>query len=42
MSGLVDNILNVSPLLALVIVGVLVFAEDAFFLDSWPVTHMTR
>ena len=31
MSGLVDSILNVSPLLALVIVGVLVFAEDALF-----------
>ena len=31
MSGFVDNILNVSPLLALVIVGVLVFAEDALF-----------
>lgn len=31
MSGFVDNILNVSPLLALVIVGLLVFAEDALF-----------
>lgn len=32
MSGLVDNILNVSPLLALLIVGLLVFAEDALFI----------
>jgi membrane protein DedA with SNARE-associated domain len=31
MGGLADSILNVSPLLALVIVGVLVFAEDALF-----------
>lgn len=32
MSGFVDNILNVSPLLALLIVGLLVFAEDALFI----------
>lgn len=31
MSGFVDSILNVSPLLALAIVGLLVFAEDALF-----------
>lgn len=31
MSGFVDTVLNVNPLLALVIVGVLVFAEDALF-----------
>jgi membrane-associated protein len=31
MSGFVDTVLNVDPLLALVIVGLLVFAEDAFF-----------
>ena len=31
MSGFVDNVLNVDPLLALVIVGLLVFAEDALF-----------
>jgi membrane-associated protein len=30
-SGFVDSILNVSPLLALAIVGLLVFAEDALF-----------
>jgi membrane protein DedA with SNARE-associated domain len=32
LSGFVDNILNVSPLLALLIVGLLVFAEDALFI----------
>ena len=31
MSGFVDTVLNVDPLLALVIVGLLVFAEDALF-----------
>jgi membrane-associated protein len=31
MSGIVDSVLNVSPLLALVLVGILVFAEDALF-----------
>ncbi|MCZ2404707.1 DedA family protein [Paenarthrobacter sp. Z7-10] len=31
MSGFVDTILNVSPLLALTLVGLLVFAEDALF-----------
>ena len=31
MSGFVDNVLNVDPLLALFIVGLLVFAEDALF-----------
>ena len=30
-NGFVDNVLNVDPLLALVIVGLLVFAEDALF-----------
>jgi membrane protein DedA with SNARE-associated domain len=30
-SGFVDSVLNVDPLLALVIVGLLVFAEDALF-----------
>ncbi|MDJ0357422.1 DedA family protein [Paenarthrobacter sp. PH39-S1] len=32
MSGFVDSILNVSPLLALTLVGLLVFAEDALFI----------
>lgn len=32
MSGFVDSILNVSPALALTLVGVLVFAEDALFI----------
>jgi membrane-associated protein len=31
MSGFVDSILNVSPVLALTLVGLLVFAEDALF-----------
>jgi membrane protein DedA with SNARE-associated domain len=31
MSGFVDSILNVNPLLALTLVGLLVFAEDALF-----------
>ena len=31
MSGFVDSVLNVDPLLALIIVGLLVFAEDALF-----------
>jgi membrane protein DedA with SNARE-associated domain len=31
MSGFVDSILNVSPLMALTLVGLLVFAEDALF-----------
>lgn len=31
MSGLVDSILSVDPVLALVLVGLLVFAEDALF-----------
>ena len=30
-SGFVDSVLNVDPLLALIIVGMLVFAEDALF-----------
>ncbi len=32
MSGFVDSILNVNPLLALTLVGLLVFAEDALFI----------
>ena len=31
MSGFVDSVLNVDPLLAAIIVGLLVFAEDALF-----------